>query len=253
MAIEKLDWEKNLRPMSVEMGNKLDELIEAFNNLPTTPGLTIDDVYPVGSIYVNATDPTSPAEKFGGTWTQLTNTFLRATETPGTGGRDAVVLTAENIPGHEHTATFKGSATTIKPTATFTGSSTTFSPSASFSGSASSHSHTNTDGAAYMLINPRTGIHTLSGALSSTGTAHPYIYRDTSATVNVATATASQSVTPSGSVSVTPWSYTPKGTVSVTGASYTPAGSVEVSSSGVGAGFAIMPTYQGVYMWQRTA
>lgn len=40
-------------------------------------GITIDDVYPVGSIYmsVNSTDP---GTLFGGTWQRLTDTFLLA-------------------------------------------------------------------------------------------------------------------------------------------------------------------------------
>ena len=50
-----------------------------LTNKPTIPSsqITFDDVYPIGSIYmsVNSTDPST---LFGGTWTQLTDTFLLA-------------------------------------------------------------------------------------------------------------------------------------------------------------------------------
>ena len=50
----------------------------------------IDHTYPVGSIYISAT-ATSPASLFGGTWTQLKNHFLFATNaTSGNKGKDAM-------------------------------------------------------------------------------------------------------------------------------------------------------------------
>ena len=38
-------------------------------------GLTIDDIYPVGSIYMSVNN-TSPSTLFGGTWEQIKDTFL---------------------------------------------------------------------------------------------------------------------------------------------------------------------------------
>lgn len=63
-------------------------------------GLTIDDVYPVGSIYMSV-GSTSPATLFGGTWVQIEDTFLLASGTNyssgATGGSaDAIV------PYHRH-------------------------------------------------------------------------------------------------------------------------------------------------------
>lgn len=53
----------------------------AFTNL-------LDVVYPVGSIYISATT-TSPAETVGGTWTQVTDRYLKAASTPSSiGGSD---------------------------------------------------------------------------------------------------------------------------------------------------------------------
>lgn len=59
-------------------------------------GLTIDDVYPVGSIYMSVNN-VSPASLFGGTWAQIQDTFLLSsgsTYTSGaTGGSaDAIVV-----------------------------------------------------------------------------------------------------------------------------------------------------------------
>ena len=70
-------------------------------------GITIDDVYPVGSIYMSV-NSTSPAALFGGTWEQLTDTFLYASTTADTGttataGASTVALTEAQMPRHTHT------------------------------------------------------------------------------------------------------------------------------------------------------
>ena len=69
------------------------------------PGLTVDDVYPVGSIYmsVNATDP---GKLFGGTWQRIKERFLLgAGDTHGagsTGGEFEHTLTVDEMPRHIH-------------------------------------------------------------------------------------------------------------------------------------------------------
>ena len=67
--------------------------------------LTVDDIYPVGSIYmsVNAVDP---AKLFGGTWERIQEQFLLAAgsthEAGATGGSLTKSITVENLPAHSH-------------------------------------------------------------------------------------------------------------------------------------------------------
>ena len=62
-------------------------------------------VYPIGSIYMSA-NLVSPATLFGGTWTQIKDTFLLAagnTYAAGsTGGEAEHVLTVDEMPEHSH-------------------------------------------------------------------------------------------------------------------------------------------------------
>ena len=85
--------------------------------------LTIDEIYPVGSVYISV-NSTSPATLFGGTWTQITGRFLIATGNPGNntnnyfgtikaptgwttfakdkGGEDYHTLSINEMPAHTH-------------------------------------------------------------------------------------------------------------------------------------------------------
>ena len=57
--------------------------------------------YPVGSVFI-AYNNTSPASRFGGTWTQITGRVLRAANDVNTGGSDSVTLTSAQMPSHYH-------------------------------------------------------------------------------------------------------------------------------------------------------
>lgn len=67
--------------------------------------LTVDDIYPVGSIYMSVND-TDPARLFGGTWERIKERFLLGagdTHTAGsTGGEFEHKLTVQEIPTHAH-------------------------------------------------------------------------------------------------------------------------------------------------------
>lgn len=65
----------------------------------------IDLVYPVGAIYMSV-NSTSPQTLFGGTWQQISDTFLLAagsTYSAGsTGGEATHTLTVAEMPSHSH-------------------------------------------------------------------------------------------------------------------------------------------------------
>lgn len=70
--------------------------------------LTLDVIYPVGSIYMSM-NSTNPATLFGGTWEQIQNTFLLAAGTGytagTTGGEASHTLTVDEMPSHKHDVT----------------------------------------------------------------------------------------------------------------------------------------------------
>lgn len=78
--------------------------IRSFNTSGTTPVLTDwtklvswEDIYPVGSVYIAYTN-TSPASRFGGTWTQITGYVLRAANDVSTGGANTKSITNSYLP-----------------------------------------------------------------------------------------------------------------------------------------------------------
>ena len=93
--------------------NGLSHLIGLIKASGGGGGISLDDVYPVGSIYmsVNSTDP---GTLFGGTWERITGKFLLSATDNGssgasqaagnTGGAATVTLTAaqSGVPAHAH-------------------------------------------------------------------------------------------------------------------------------------------------------
>lgn len=73
--------------------------------------LTVDDIYPVGSIYMSVND-TDPARLFGGMWERIKERFLLGagdTHTAGsTGGEFEHRLKLNEIPEHNHYALYGG-------------------------------------------------------------------------------------------------------------------------------------------------
>lgn len=88
-----------------------DSLDNKANSSHTHTNSDITDlfnaIYPVGSIYISVNN-TSPSTLFGGTWEQLTETFLYASttadvnSTTATGGEATHTLTINEIPSHKH-------------------------------------------------------------------------------------------------------------------------------------------------------
>ena len=73
-----------------------------YNQEPyLTKSQLIDLFYPVGSIYTSM-NSTDPSEKFGGTWTQITDRFLYCANSSKVEGGSAKI-TEENLPSHNHT------------------------------------------------------------------------------------------------------------------------------------------------------
>ena len=75
----------------------------------------LDYLHPVGSIY-QSTDPTSPADLFGGTWEQIKDRFLLAAgdshAAGSTGGEEEHVLTAAEMANHTHGYDYTGQSIT---------------------------------------------------------------------------------------------------------------------------------------------
>lgn len=92
-----------------QLNNTVTNLNNTVDNKITNLTKTVNEywkiVYPIGSIYISLND-TSPATLFGGTWTQITDTFLLSSGTNAagaTGGEKEVTLTLAQAPAHTHT------------------------------------------------------------------------------------------------------------------------------------------------------
>lgn len=64
-----------------------------------TPSLL--SVYPVGSVYISYTS-TSPASRFGGSWSAITGRFPYFNAGTGTGGSNTHTLSISQMPAHQH-------------------------------------------------------------------------------------------------------------------------------------------------------
>lgn len=122
-------WNKDSR-LITELQEGLESVETEINNLLTGVGITPAEAttnqlftaikkmtYPVGSVYQNMLDPTNPATLLGfGTWAQINDKFLVAaaaasftdgTNVPkysgtNTGGSTTYTLSMANIPSHNH-------------------------------------------------------------------------------------------------------------------------------------------------------
>ena len=76
-------------------------------SFPTTSGTfalledLLDKVYPIGSVYISY-NSTSPASRFGGSWTAITGRFPYFNAGTSTGGSNTHTLTIDELPKHTH-------------------------------------------------------------------------------------------------------------------------------------------------------
>lgn len=72
----------------------------------------LDAVYPIGSVY-SAYTSTSPATRFGGTWSAITGKFPYYNAGTGTGGGNTHTLTVAQMPKHRHIFSISGNAQAV--------------------------------------------------------------------------------------------------------------------------------------------
>jgi len=86
-------------------GKNTNKFLNVNGDLLINNTSIFDLIYPIGSIYMSV-NSTSPATLFGGSWTQIEDTFLLSagsTYTAGdTGGEATVTLSSTQIPAHTH-------------------------------------------------------------------------------------------------------------------------------------------------------
>lgn len=132
-------WNENTDILDTALQNEIDNRIADVNAEETRAsnaetalrGLTdltlkesiFNYVFPIGTIYRNASNSNNPHDIFGfGTWTRITDRFLVANgsiyngDTNGQGGSATVTLVMENMPYHVHSV----SANTTDNDANFT-------------------------------------------------------------------------------------------------------------------------------------
>lgn len=201
---------------------------------------TASKLYPVGSVYIsfNSADPST---LFGGTWQRLKDTFLLAngdTYAAGsTGGSATKTISVSNMPAHNHSVNASGNHSHTATTST-----------------AGNHSHTR-------------GSMNITGDFSGVG----YKYGGSPATVNGAFYIKNTSNAPREGVKIAndgdrdDWfgfdaSRSWTGSTSTAGShTHTLTTATDgnhthtTNSTGDGLPLNIMPPYQTVYMWRRTA
>lgn len=111
-----MDFKAGGKGIAIGKVAEKDNTVEIANNweLEIHGKKLIDYIYPIGSIYISV-NTTSPANLFGGSWTQLKDRFLLgagSTYTAGsTGGAATHKLTVAEIPKHAHDTPFLNNMT----------------------------------------------------------------------------------------------------------------------------------------------
>lgn len=198
----------------------------------------IDDIpnkmHPVGSYYIS-NESTSPASKFGGTWTKLEGVFIRAGADTTTGGSDTMTLTADQMPSHTHA----GPSHTHTMAHTHAGPSHTHGAGTLATGSAGSHVH------AMNVASSASGFGGGGLALSN---------KSANYTTNVSS---QNNIVANGAHTHTMSGNTAEGGTGSTGgasnSTTSSSGTGSTGSAGGGKPFSNMPKYQNAHVWYRVA
>lgn len=210
----------------------IEELQSQVDNLKSE---VIDQIYPVGSIYISATESTveEVQARFGGTWikysegTALVGIGTYTDKISGnvttyskdaTGGTDKVTLTTSNLPSHTHSFIPNGSITSEIDITSETSS-------------AGSHTHTLTK--------------VLGWPTKGDGSTSNYAYSGWASTTGVY----SSSVSGTNSAGSHTHNVTVKGNVS---SKWAPAKNQNTGSTGSGTSFSVQNPYTAVYIYKRT-
>ena len=106
--------------------NSITGAINQLNAIGTDTRALLLSVHPIGSLYWSSSSK-SPAELFGGTWTQIKDRFILAAgntfAVKQTGGEETHTLTVAEMPSHSHggKTSAPGNNKTGKPSKTTTG------------------------------------------------------------------------------------------------------------------------------------
>ena len=214
---------------------------DATNKRAIDGGKSIGDivggVIPIGTVYQNMTDSTNPATLLGvGTWAQVTDRFLiaRGSTYTGTGGASTVTLNVNHLPQHLH------------PLGGSTGGSKAELEVYHSHTHGASHDHTLTQTAHSHLVN-------LGGNVSIPST--PLSYPAGSTTDVYTTGKYTEATSIAISVDYKTMSTTEASTTACTINQVVHAHDLPASTGYTGANesFNIIPPYQAVYTWYRTA
>ena len=218
---------------------------EKLNYLYSQLQDTASKLYPVGSVYISFSS-TSPASLFGGTWTRLKDRFLLASgdtyPANTTGGSATKTIAVSNMPSHNHSVSSSGSHThssanvTVSTASGHTHTRGTMDIKGTFSGVGQAYNSSvggaTLSGAFYRINtsnNPSQGVIINNGGERDDYFGFEASRRWTGATASAGSHTHTVSIASSGSHTHT------------------------TTNVGGGTPLNIMPPYQTVYMWRRTA
>lgn len=244
-----LDQIKTDTVNAVERDSDFEYLIEEINKIKAS--ISIDKIYPIGSIYITTSNGNPSSIFEGTTWERygVGKTLVSTDTTSGeTGGSSNAVLSIANLPGHSHTvisngtvsSTFTGSA--VNSGSTGSGYSIGYTSASRTTSKNGNHNHRNEDGNGFVGGG--------SGGINAGIWVQSEYYRANLSTNYSGNHTHTVSDYYANSISgiqAHTHSVTASGTVS----SKFTGSSTATSTVGNGEAFSVRDPYITVYMWKR--